>query len=78
MSTAPYGEPRLSERGLMSTEGGRTRISPDEFACLWVLAMADGEHRLMDIVERSGMSFPDIARAADALEAVGLLEATTR
>jgi aminopeptidase-like protein len=40
---------------------------------LWVLNLADGNHTLLDITRRSGMSFRDIARAAQLLLANGLL-----
>jgi aminopeptidase-like protein len=73
VSTAPRGEPRLGARGLMSQVGGRTSITPDEFAVLWVLNLADGDHSLLDMAERSGMPFSAIAHAADALESAGLL-----
>ena len=51
-------------------ESGRAR----ELALLWVLNFSDGEHSLLDIAERSGMSFAAIREAADALLEVGLLE----
>jgi aminopeptidase-like protein len=75
VSTAPYGEPRLSDRGLMSGVGGRPGVTRDEFAVLWVLSMADGDHSLIDIADRSALPFTSVADAADALTAVGLLEA---
>lgn len=73
VTTNPNGEPRLGARGLMSSTGGRVRIDADEHALLWVLTMADGEHRLSDVANRSGRSFVDIDRAADALEGAGLV-----
>ena len=77
VSTAPRGEPRLGARGLMSSVGGRTSVTPDEYAVLWVLNLADGDHSLLDMAERSGMPFSVIAHAADALESVGLLRPVT-
>lgn len=73
MNLAPRGEPRLGARGLMSQVGGRSAITSDEFALLWVLNLADGEHSLLDMAARSGMSFKRIADAADALTSAALL-----
>jgi hypothetical protein len=36
-------------------------------ARLWVLNLSDGEHSLLDIAERSGISFSIIRDAADLL-----------
>ena len=67
ISTSPYGEPRLGDRGLMSTVSGRTAVTADENARLWIMAMADGQHGLLDAAERSGLPFAAIRRAADRL-----------
>jgi aminopeptidase-like protein len=40
---------------------------------LWTLNLADGDHTLLDIAERSGRPFAAISRAANALRAKGLL-----
>ncbi len=42
-------------------------------ARLWVLNLSDGEHSLLDIAERSGISFSIISEAADLLCQNGLL-----
>ena len=73
-STSPYGEPRLGDRGLMSTVSGRTAVTADENARLWIMAMADGQHGLLDVAERSGLPFASIAAATAELGRVGLLE----
>lgn len=72
-STSPYGEPRLSDRGLMSPVGGRTAVTAEEHVRLWVMAMADGLHGPLDIAERSGLPFASVAAATAELEGVGLL-----
>ena len=36
-------------------------------ALLWILNLSDGRHSLLDIAERSGISFSVIADAANAL-----------
>ena len=45
----------------------------NEFALLWLLNYSDGEHDLLDIVEKSGLPFADILLATDKLIQVGLL-----
>jgi len=68
----PKCEPRLGKRGLYRPTGG---TEPDAFehALLWVLNQSDGSHSLLDIAERSHLSFDAVAGAADALLEAGLL-----
>ena len=65
-NTAPYGEPQLGRRGLYDGDA-------DRLALLWVLNQSDGTHSLLDIADRSGCTFADLARAAAAARAAGLL-----
>ena len=44
-----------------------------ESALLWVMNLADGEHTVLDVAERSGLPFGVIVEAATALERVELL-----
>jgi aminopeptidase-like protein len=44
-----------------------------EHALLWVLNQSDGSASLLDIAERSGLSFDSVAAAADALQGAALL-----
>jgi aminopeptidase-like protein len=69
---SPYCEPQLGRRNLYRTTGGNT-IGTDINARLWVLNLSDGEHSLLDIVERSGIPFATIREAADLLSQNGLL-----
>ena len=69
----PKCEPQLGRRGLYRTIGGDDAGRSRELALLWVLNLSDGEHGLLDISERSGMSFAAIREAAGALLEVGLL-----
>lgn len=71
----PCGEPRLGDRGLYALLGGRKGDNSAELAVLWVLNLSDGHHSLLDVAERSGLSFSAVSAAADALVEVGLLEA---
>jgi aminopeptidase-like protein len=69
----PYCEPQLGKRNLYRSTGGES-IGAEINARLWVLNFSDGEHSLLDIAERSGLSFPAIESAADVLFQSGLLE----
>ena len=71
-NTAPYGEPQLGNRGLYRALGGTT-IADAQLVMLWVLTLSDGEHSLLDIAERAGAPFEDVAATAAVLEAHGLL-----
>jgi len=69
---SPYCEPQLGKRGLYRARGGES-IEPEINALLWVLNLSDGRHSLLDIAERSRLSFETIRRAADRLRESGLL-----
>lgn len=70
----PKCEPQLGRRGLYRTIGGDESGRARELALLWVLNLSDGENDLLDVAERSRMSFAAIREAADALLEAGLLE----
>jgi aminopeptidase-like protein len=78
---SPHGEPQLGRRGLYGKIGGVPGNPSggagglDQMAILWLLNLADGEHSLLDIAERSGKSFDSLVAAASALNDVGLLAA---
>ena len=69
----PKCEPQLGKRGLYAMVGGRADAGVREMAMLWVLNLSDGNHSLLDISERSRMSFDSIYEAAEALQEKGLL-----
>ncbi len=73
----PKCEPQLGRRGLYRNIGGDDAGRARELALLWILNLSDGEHSLLDIAERSKMSFAAIREAADALLEVGLLREIT-
>lgn len=68
----PYCEPQMGKRNLYRSTGGQS-IANEIHARLWVLNLSDGEHSLLDIAERSGLSFAAIREAADLLTQAGLL-----
>jgi aminopeptidase-like protein len=74
INTMPECEPQLGQRGLYhSTIGGSTVAAAANMAMLWVLNLSDGSHSLLEIADRSGLSFASIQRAALRLEEHGLL-----
>ncbi|MEU5979121.1 DUF4910 domain-containing protein [Streptomyces sp. NPDC047315] len=75
VNLSPYGEPQLGRRGLYDSLGGRSDAKQAQMAMLWVLNLADGEHDLLDVAERSGLPFDAVADAADALATAGLIKA---
>jgi len=72
VNLSPKGEPQLGKRGLYPSMGGK-RAEDEVLAMLWVLNQSDGDHTLLDVAERSGLSFGAIREAADKLLAGGLL-----
>jgi aminopeptidase-like protein len=66
----PKGEPQLGKRGLYR---GYPSGGADDLALLWVLNLSDGNHTLLDIAERAGLTFAAVKSAADALLACDLL-----
>ncbi|MEQ1648514.1 MAG: DUF4910 domain-containing protein [Hyphomicrobiaceae bacterium] len=76
ISLSPKGEPQLGQRGLYDTSPtGDTTAVDANMASLWVLNLADGAHSILDMAERSNLSFTVLASAAARLKAAGLLAA---
>src|SRR3989442_11515818 len=73
MNLNPKCEPQLGKRGLYRMVGGSADAGLSEMATLWVLNQSDGKNSLLDIAERSGLSFDSIQKAARALEEHDLL-----
>ena len=69
----PKGEPHLGKRGLYPSVGAQG-VGSKLMARLWVLNLSDGQHGLLDVAERAGLSFASIREAAAALVEGGLLE----
>ncbi|HTS07790.1 MAG TPA: DUF4910 domain-containing protein [Candidatus Eisenbacteria bacterium] len=72
----PCCEPQLGRRNLYRSTGGDT-IGDEINARLWVLNLSDRQHSLLDIAERSGVSFSSLSEAADLLHQNGLLSVVT-
>jgi aminopeptidase-like protein len=62
----PNGEPRLGPRGLHGVA--------ESLGLFWILNLSDGQHSLLDIAERSGLSFWRLLEGARRLEAAGLVQ----
>jgi aminopeptidase-like protein len=69
----PKCEPQLGKRGLYRQMGGFRDAEVRELAMLWVLNLSDGQHSLLDIAERSALTFDAILQAAELLRRTGLL-----
>ena len=69
----PKCEPQLGKRGLYRQTGGNVESTEAELAMLWVLNLSDGHHSLLEVAERSKLTFAAVRAAALALEAAGLL-----
>jgi len=69
----PKCEPQLGKRGIYRALGG-PHVRNGELAMFWVLNLSDGEHALLDIAEKSGLSLDLIKDAADILSAHDLLQ----
>ena len=74
LNANPKCEPQLGRRGLYGAIGGQAEGQSRELAMLWVLNLSDGGNSLLDIVEKSGLSFQLIKKAADALSDHELLK----
>lgn len=76
-TAVPFGEPMLGRRGLYAHADG-SPTTPDEHpALLWALSTADGEHRLLDAAEHSGLSVHALRAAADRAVAAGAIHEVT-
>jgi aminopeptidase-like protein len=78
VSLNPKCEPQLGKRGLYGQIGGQADAKLRELAMLWVLNLADGNHSLLDVAEKSGLAFKIIRNAAEALLQHDLLTERTR
>ena len=74
LNTKPKGEPRLSKYGLYGGVGGLQATAESQMAMLWVLNLADGQHSLLDIAQRSKLPFALLVLSVKALLTHGLLK----
>lgn len=74
MNQNPKCEPQLGRRGLYRSMGVHHQGADSQIALLWVLNLSDGNHTLLDIAEKSGLSFNVIKEAAEILLKFSLLK----
>jgi aminopeptidase-like protein len=67
------GEPQLGRRGLYRAISGQKDHAATQMALLWALNLADGRHSLLDMAERSGRPFREVAAAVDLAREAGLI-----
>ncbi len=73
----PKCEPQLGRRGVYRTLGGQNNsleTRKNEFAIFWVLNLSDGQHSILDIIQRSGFEEKVIRGAIKILIEKGLLK----
>lgn len=73
-NTVKYCEPQLGKRGLYHDIGTAKYLEQRIDAVCWLLNLADGEHDLLEIAERSGCKIELLARVAQELRSAGLIE----
>lgn len=71
---SPDGEPQLGKRGLYPSVGGAQSLDVQIQALLWFLNLADGDHDLLDIAQRSGLDFGLLRDAGLKCLDAGLVE----
>ena len=69
----PYCEPNLGKRNLYPVTGAGKKKSVQLDAIKWTLNFSDGQHDVVDIAIRSGLSIFDIAAVIPLLLDAGLL-----
>ena len=74
VNLSPKGEPQLGRRGLYRSIGAGPDAGVNELSLLWVLNLADGEHTLVDMAERSGLPYATLRDAARTLDEHELLK----
>jgi aminopeptidase-like protein len=73
----PKCEPQLGRRGIYRALSDQKDGGKQELAMLWVLNLSDGEHTLLDIAEKSALTFETIYNAATLLLQHELLKELT-
>ena len=75
INNSPNCEPQLGRRGLYRKMGGFQDIEETKLAMLWMLNQSNGNRSLLDIADKSGLSWKTLDAAAQLLVEHDLLEA---
>lgn len=67
------GEPQLGRRGLYRSVSGHKEQAAEQMALLWFLNLADGRQSLLDMANRTGLAFDQLAAAAVKAHNAGLV-----
>lgn len=70
----PKCEPPLGKRGLYREIGSKKESEIYILSMLWILNYSDGKNSLLDIANRSKITFDQIKKTADLLLKQGLLK----
>jgi len=65
LSNIECGEPQFSRYGLYPDIGANREIELERQALLWVMALSDGEHDLIDIANLSGLTVAQLHEAVE-------------
>jgi len=77
ISLHPYGEPQLGKRGLYPTLGAGKEIEKKRLAMMWFFNLADKDHDLLAMAERSGCSIDLLQTVAHEAAEAGLVKTST-
>lgn len=69
----PEAEPQLGKRNLYPSLLSRDKLGDAQMAIMWTLNLSDGNHDLIDIIDRSGLNPEIIIDTADRLLKAGMI-----
>jgi len=73
LSKIECGEPQFSQYGLYPTIGASREIELERQALMWVMALSDGEHDLIDIANLSDLKMAQLSHAVKKCVEAGIL-----
>ena len=77
-NTMPFCEPQLGKRGLYPTLGSQKSNGDFVKAMMWILNLSDGSNDLVDISQKSNISFEKLFPVIDKLIESGILAESTQ
>jgi len=73
VNNQPYCEPQLGKRGLYPTLGSQKTHKLFVEALMWFLNYSDGEHDLIEIIEKSGLPYEEFSQVIEKCLDSGLI-----